>query len=84
MPIPNRLSDFDTAKFTIYGYCTDCDHSGVVPRVDEQITIPALNANLRCSACGSQDTSIRICYTGQESLRMALTQLGEEITWQIG
>jgi primosomal protein N' len=64
MPAPNILSDFDPAKFTTYGFCADCNHSAVVPRLDENMTIPALKASLRCSACGSHDTSIRICYTG--------------------
>jgi hypothetical protein len=37
---PNILIDYDPAKFTIYGYCADCDHSAVVPRPDESMTIP--------------------------------------------
>jgi hypothetical protein len=61
---PNRLCDIDPEKFTIYGYCADCDHSAIVPRVDESMTIPALKANLKCGACGSHDTSTRIYYTG--------------------
>jgi hypothetical protein len=60
----NRVRDFDPAKFSIIGFCDDCDHSGVVPRVDESMTIPALKASLRRSACGSRDASIQICYAG--------------------
>ena len=53
----NRLSDFDPSKITIYGYCADCDHSALVPRLGESRTIPALIERLSCSACASSDTS---------------------------
>ena len=75
MSPPNTLNDFHPAKFAIYRYCTDCDHRGVAPRADESMTIPALKAGLRCSACGSHDTSIRICYTGAGEYAYCKTQL---------
>ena len=40
--MPNTLVEFVPAKFTNYGYCADCDHNGVVPRLDESMTTPAL------------------------------------------
>ena len=73
--MPNILADFDPDKFTIYGYCAGCDHSGVVPMLNERMTIPALKASLRCSACGSHDTSIRICYTGAGEFRWGMAHV---------
>ena len=63
MTQPNKLKDFDPAKFTIVGFCADCDHNAPVKRKDENMEIPALIARLSCSICGSDDCSIRIIYT---------------------
>lgn len=62
--MPSRLRGFDLTKFTVFGFCAECDHSAVVPRLDENMTIPALIERLSCSACGSGNCSSRICYTG--------------------
>ena len=59
----NRIKDFNPDKFTIVGFCADCDHSAPVKRTDEDMEIPTLIARLSCSQCGSKDCSIRIIYT---------------------
>lgn len=63
MITPNKLKDFDPDKFTIMGFCADCDYSAPVKRTDEDMEIPTLIARLSCSHCGSGNTSIRIIYT---------------------
>jgi hypothetical protein len=64
MASPNKLQDFDPAKFTIFGFCANCDHNAPIPRYDEEIEIPTLIERLSCSQCGSGDCSIRIVFTG--------------------
>lgn len=60
---PNKVGDFDPNKFTIVGFCADCDYSAPV-KAGEDMEIPTLKARLSCSHCGSRNTSIRIIYTG--------------------
>ena len=34
---PNKLKDFDLTKFTIVGFCADCDHNAPVKQTDEDM-----------------------------------------------
>ena len=62
----NTLDDFPDEAFTIFVYCDTCDHSGSLDRakIPTGMTIEELRKALRCSRCGSSETSIRIVYTG--------------------
>ena len=64
MASPNKLNDFNPTKFTIFGFCANCDHNAPIPRHNEEIEIPTLIERLSCGQCGSKDCSIRIVYTG--------------------
>ena len=46
--------------------CDACGHQSPLDRakVPDGMTIPQLIQALRCSSCGSRETSIRIVYTG--------------------
>ena len=69
---PNKPRDFDPTKFTIVGFCANCDHSAPVKRKDEDMEIPTLIERLSCSVCGSNDCSIRIIYTAASGFAYAL------------
>ena len=73
---PIKLADFEPTKFTIFGFCADCDHSAPVIRANEDMEIPTLIERLSCSQCGSGNCSIRITCTaaGGFAYRFALSQ----------
>jgi len=48
----------------LIAFCSDCDHKGKVPieKLDPGLVLTSLYARLRCSACRSSNTSIRLVY----------------------
>ncbi len=64
--VSNTLDDFPADTFRIVVYCDACDHSGPLDRskVPEGMTVQPIVKALRCSRCGSRETSIRIVYSG--------------------
>ena len=62
----NTLDDFPAETFTILAFCDTCGHQAPLDRtrVPAGVTVQALGMRLRCSACGSHATSLRILYTG--------------------
>ncbi|HYN76816.1 MAG TPA: hypothetical protein VES73_03370 [Lamprocystis sp. (in: g-proteobacteria)] len=71
MDSPNRLDDFPAATFTVLAFCDTCGHQAALDRdrVPAGVTVQALRMRLRCSACGSHATSLRILYTGAGGFR---------------
>ena len=57
----NRLADFEPEKFTIFAYCSDCDHSSAVDRfgIPDSVTIPDLIGQLRFQV--AEDESNDLC-----------------------
>ena len=62
----NTLDDFPAEAFTIVAFCDACEHRAALDRskVPAGVTVQELRGRLRCSSCGSRETSIRIVYTG--------------------
>jgi hypothetical protein len=67
----NHLDDFPTKTFTVLAFCDTCGHQAPLDRtrVPAGVTVQAVRMRLRCSACGSQATSLRILYTGAGGFR---------------
>ena len=70
----NTLQDFPAESFTLLGFCEHCRRQRVIDRaaVPRGLTIQALRTRLRCSACGSRETSLRILYTGAGGFRYGM------------
>jgi hypothetical protein len=64
-PTSNTLADFPVETFTILAFCDACGRSRPLDRaaLPAGLTVDALRRRLRCTACGSHETSIRIIYT---------------------
>jgi hypothetical protein len=62
----NVLDDFPAEAFAIIAFCDACEHRAPLDRskVAAGITVQELRGRLRCSSCGSRETSIRIVFTG--------------------
>ncbi len=71
----NSLDAFPAETFTILAFCDACGHQAPLDRnqVPGGVTVQALRDRLRCSACGSHATSIRILYTGAGGFRYGET-----------
>lgn len=67
----NTLDDFPAEAFTIFAFCDACGHSDPLDhaKVPDGTSIQDLSHKLRCTACGSRETSIRILYTGAGGFR---------------
>ena len=67
----NSLDEFPAGTFTILAFCDTCGHQARLDqtRVPAGTTVQALRMRLRCSACGSHATSMRIVYTGAGGFR---------------
>lgn len=65
-PVENPVADFPAESFAILAFCDACGHQALLDRrrLPTGLTVQQVRARLRCSACGSRDTSIRIVYTG--------------------
>jgi hypothetical protein len=62
----NQLSDFPPEQFTIFVFCNACGRQEALDRgrVPAAISVQDLPGRLRCSVCGSRESSMRIAYTG--------------------
>jgi hypothetical protein len=71
----NSLDDFPAETFTILAFCDTCGHQAPLDRthVPASVTVQALRMRLRCAACGSRATSLRILYTGAGGFRYGET-----------
>jgi DNA-directed RNA polymerase subunit RPC12/RpoP len=67
----NTLDDFPAGAFTILGFCDTCGRQVTLDRValPQGLSVQDLRRRLRCAACGSRETSIRIVYTGAGGFR---------------
>jgi hypothetical protein len=67
----NTLDDFPAESFAILVLCEACGRQGWLDRakVPAGVTVQALRARLRCSACGSRKGSIRIVYSAAGGFR---------------
>jgi len=70
-PASNTVDDFPAAAFAIVAFCERCARRAAVDRenLPPKVTIEALRRRLRCTGCGSRETSIRIVYTGAGGFR---------------
>ena len=71
----NTLDDFPATTFAIVAFCERCGRRAALDRenLPPKVTIKALRRRLRCSGCGSRETSIRIVYTGAGGFRYSVT-----------
>jgi hypothetical protein len=67
----NTLDDFPADAFAIIAFCDACGRSRPLERgaLPEGLTIADLRRRLRCAACGSRETSIRIVYAAAGGFR---------------
>ena len=70
-PASNTIDDFPATAFAIVAFCERCGRRTTLdrPKLPPKVTIEALRRRLRCSGCGSRETSIRIVYTGAGGFR---------------
>ena len=71
MAAANTLDDFPAGAFSILGFCDTCGRQVTLDRaaLPQGLTINDLRRRLRCVACGSGETSIRIVYIGAGGFR---------------
>jgi hypothetical protein len=67
----NSLDDFPAENFAILAFCDTCGHQARLDqtRIPVGTAVQALGKRLRCLACGSHATSMRIVYTGAGGFR---------------
>jgi hypothetical protein len=67
----NTLDELPAELFTILVFCDACGHQSPLDRakVPAGLCVQELPGKLRCSACGSRETSMRIVYTGAGGFR---------------
>jgi DNA-directed RNA polymerase subunit RPC12/RpoP len=71
----NTVDDFPATTFAIVAFCERCGRRAALDRenLPPKITIETLRRRLRCTGCGSRETSIRIVYTGAGGFRYGMT-----------
>jgi hypothetical protein len=71
MTTANTLDDFPAETFGVLASCEACGRQVWLDRakVPAGVTVQALRNRLRCSGCGSRETSIRLVYTGAGGFR---------------
>ena len=70
-PASNTVDEFPATTFAIVAFCERCGRQAMLDRakLPPKSTIAALGRRLRCTGCGSRETSIRIVYTGAGGFR---------------
>jgi hypothetical protein len=63
----NRLDE----TFTVLAFCGACGHQAPLDRtrVPAGVSLPEVCQRLRCSACGSRETDLRILYASAGGFR---------------
>jgi DNA-directed RNA polymerase subunit RPC12/RpoP len=71
----NSVDDFPATAFSILAFCERCGRRAALDRenLPPKVTIEALRRRLRCTGCGSRETSIRIVYVGAGGFRYGVT-----------
>lgn len=66
-----ELEEFPPDTFELRGFCDACGYSATVARarIPSGLSVQGLARRLRCTACGSRETGIRIIYTGAGGFR---------------
>jgi hypothetical protein len=67
----NFPEDFPPETFELRGFCDACGYSAAVSRarIPVGLSVQTLARRLRCTACGSRETGMRIIYTGAGGFR---------------
>ena len=67
----NLPEDFPPETFELRGFCDACGYSASVARarIPAGLSVQGLARRLRCTACGSRETGMRIIYTGAGGFR---------------
>jgi hypothetical protein len=67
----NLPEDFPPETFELRGFCDACGYSATVVRahIPAGLSLQGLARRLRCTACGSRETGMRIIYTGAGGFR---------------
>ena len=67
----NFPEDFPPETFELRGFCDACGYSAAVSRarIPAGLSVQGLVRWLRCTACGSRETGIRIIYIGAGGFR---------------
>jgi hypothetical protein len=67
----NFPEDFPPEIFELRGFCDACGYSAAVcrARIPVGLSVQTLARRLRCTACGSRETGMRIIYTGAGGFR---------------
>ena len=67
----NALEDFPAEVFRILVFCEACGRQAPLDRmkVPAGVSVQGLRGRLRCSSCGSRESSLRIVYTGAGGFR---------------
>jgi len=67
----NLPDDFPPETFELRGFCDACGYSAAIARtgIPAGLSVQGLTRRLRCTACGSRETGIRIIYTGAGGFR---------------
>ena len=67
----NLPDDFPPETFELRGFCDACAYSATVSRdgIPAGLSVQGLARRLRCTACGSRETEMRIIYTGAGGFR---------------
>ena len=71
----NTVDDFPATTFALVAFCERCGRRATLDRenLPPKVTIEALRRRLRCTGCGSRETSIRIVYVGAGGFRYGVT-----------
>jgi hypothetical protein len=67
----NQPRDFPPGAFDLRGFCDACGYSANIARdrIPSGLSVQNLARRLRCTACRSRETGIRIIYVGAGGFR---------------
>ncbi|MBK1632653.1 hypothetical protein CKO31_18275 [Thiohalocapsa halophila] len=69
----NLPDDFPPERFALMAFCEGCGHSAALDRASlpPGLTVQAIPARLRCTACGRRPGTLRVVYTGAGGFKYA-------------
>lgn len=81
-PQANLPDHFPPETFELRGFCDGCGYSAAVSRarIPVGLSVQGLVRRLRCAACGSRETGMRIIYTGAGGFRHGFPALAASPT----